>query len=738
MGHIGNSRKGDPVVGLAQGIPLARRVQLAANAHIRHVHTRYDDLLRQTDWYNARRLVEPVCLEVIMKWRGDEETGRDQLDEILREVVLIPDSDDEEEGKDTAESASEDEVQFLREVPSRQPSLPLTRSQHNNMPQITGPAASSKSHIDDPEYNEQQKQQKKQHKERKRLAKQKHKAKKQKLHRPDKQERRGFERYQRYAEAKKRAENGNIASACLDYGDENGHQETAPQPRYPLRSMEGHQLLEGAPDGHPVDNAASLRSYGYRDVGTPIPHPIQGLPEQERLPNTPQDMPANPPLRRQFVHHEMPRDEEPAQSFIPPQHQRNVSSIGGLPILTEAEHQQRQQQNQQNQRPQKRPRSPEDSGLPILTEAEHQQRQQLNQQNMRPQKRPRSPEDRILESIENMDIANSPLPVRRNQPLENAPPRCVQTAPQHFYDMEHDRIDREPIYRALPERSDIIYVRDEHGRRLQLIDEPGQQYSQPIRYEYVSAPRPRQDAYTFPVSRAHVPVSRPDMSWIDEANDPRQPILIGSSPYTDNVPAMAPQQPMVFRGGREHSRQTSDNFEDIFYDAQQNPIRAQGGESRSPRPVSGYAHQPVMRRVEQLQQPTFGIPSALPRPSTIQYAPQEIRRLKSSEYANGQQSRPRTVERLPVYNERGEKIHVSNEEVDRILQTGPPVYVQSSTRDPRQAIPQMMREIDSESPPRSYYVSQAGPRYEFLTERPAPRRVQSDVLVDGQSRYRER
>ena len=675
-----------------------------------------------------------------MKWRGDEETGRDQLDEILREVVLIPDSDDEEEGKDTAESASEDEVQFLRQVPSRQPSLPLTRSQHNNMSQITGPAASSKSHIDDPEWDEQQKQQKKQHKERKRLAKQKHKAKKQRLHRPDKQERRGFERYQRYAEAKKRAENGNAARAGLDYGDENGHQEIAPQPRYPLRSMEVHQLLEGAPDGHPVDNAPCLRSYGYRDVGTPIAHPIQGLPEQERLPNTPQDMPANPPLRRQFVHHEMPRDEEPAQSFIPPQHQRNVSSIGGLPILTEAEHQQRQQQNLQNQHSQKRPRSPEDSGLPILTEAEHRRLQQLNQQNQRPQKRPRSPEDRILESIENLDIANSPLLVRRNQsPLENAAPRRVQTAPQHFYDMEHDRMDREPIYRALPERSDIIYVRDEHGRRLQLIDEPGQQYFQPIRYEYVSAPRPRQDAFTFPVSRAHVPVSRPDMSWIDEAsNDPRQPILIGSSPYTDNVPAMAPQQPMVFRGGREHSRQTTDNFEDIFYDAQQNHVRAQEGESRPPRPVSGYAHQPVMPRIEQRQQPTFGIPSKLPRASTTKYAPQDIRRPESTHNANRQQSQPRPVERLPAYNERGEQIHVNSEEVDRILQAGPPVYVQSSTREQRQAIPQMMRKIDSESPPKAQYVSQAGPRYEFLADRPAPRRVQSDMIMDDQPRYRER
>jgi hypothetical protein len=33
---------------------------------------------------NARKAVEPVCLDVLVKWRGDEETGRDQMDEIIR------------------------------------------------------------------------------------------------------------------------------------------------------------------------------------------------------------------------------------------------------------------------------------------------------------------------------------------------------------------------------------------------------------------------------------------------------------------------------------------------------------------------------------------------------------------------------------------------------------------------------------------------------------------------------
>ncbi|KAI0439782.1 hypothetical protein F4803DRAFT_553749 [Xylaria telfairii] len=88
---------GEIKVGMAKDITLARRVQLAALAHIRHTHTRYDELLRESDWANARKAVEKPCLDIIVKWRGDEETGRDQLDEILREVIEISDSESESE-----------------------------------------------------------------------------------------------------------------------------------------------------------------------------------------------------------------------------------------------------------------------------------------------------------------------------------------------------------------------------------------------------------------------------------------------------------------------------------------------------------------------------------------------------------------------------------------------------------------------------------------------------------------
>lgn len=99
---------------MAAELPLARRVQLAALAHIRHTMTRYDELLKNNEWANARKAVEQACLDVIVKWRGDEETGRDQLDEILREVIEISDSED-----DSDDETSGEELGLSAQVASR-------------------------------------------------------------------------------------------------------------------------------------------------------------------------------------------------------------------------------------------------------------------------------------------------------------------------------------------------------------------------------------------------------------------------------------------------------------------------------------------------------------------------------------------------------------------------------------------------------------------------------------------
>lgn len=726
-GAIGNSRQGAPVVGLSKELPLARRVQLAANAHIRHVHTRYDELLRETDWFNARRLVEPVCLDIIMKWRGDEETGRDQLDEILREVVVIPDSDDEEEEEEKeVESAftSDDEVQFVREVtraPSRQPSPrqpspPRARTQQSHMPLAYRPPATSKLHIDDPGYDEQQKKLRQEHKRQNRKERQMAK-RRQKQQRPDKQERRGFARWQAYDEARKRNQARHAASAGLNYDDENTfRQNVAQQPYYPPQSMD-HQPLQDAHNGQLNDNRNYQPQFGRQDVGSPISHPLDGLPEKDRLLDIPQDMFASRPQEPPLFQQQMQRPDSTRPLHVP-RHERIASSQHGLPILTYKQHQQRVQQHQQNQRIPQRPRSPDDR--------------------------------HVLASIENIDLTDSPVPVRRNSPrLANTAPRRVMTAPQPLFENEYRHLDQEPAqFRLLPERSEIVYVHDHDGKRRRVIQEPRHQYAEPG-VEYIAiAPRSRQDTYTFPSSRVQVPVSQPDMRWIDEPYDPRQPILLSSSPLTENVTATAAQPRVMPRGGDKHSRQPSGMFEDIFYDGPENQAQAQRGESKRPRPVSGYGHEqfvdePAMRRVDP-RAPSFVVPS-VPRPSTMQYPLQEDRHPEPNSFANEEQGQPRLVERRPVFNQHGERIHVPNTQLQRMLQEADargPVYVRGSIREPRQQERQEiqqspMEQLEYDDRSGSQYVSEARPRHDYRSLRPtAPLRTQSDI--DGQPRYRGR
>lgn len=76
---------------------------------------------------NARKAVEPVCLDILIKWRGDEETGRDQMDEILREVVIITDSEDEDDSSD--DDSSEEEGEVTSASSTEPPSQPNSRNQ---------------------------------------------------------------------------------------------------------------------------------------------------------------------------------------------------------------------------------------------------------------------------------------------------------------------------------------------------------------------------------------------------------------------------------------------------------------------------------------------------------------------------------------------------------------------------------------------------------------------------------
>ncbi|OAA76078.1 hypothetical protein LEL_05762 [Akanthomyces lecanii RCEF 1005] len=120
----GVSARGTVPVGLSRELPLVRRVQLAVLAHIRHTHTPYDRLLKFKDVSrdDARKMVEKRCLDTLVQWRGDEETGRDQLDEILREVVVISDSEtgDSEDESTGATSAEDADMELTVAGPSSQ------------------------------------------------------------------------------------------------------------------------------------------------------------------------------------------------------------------------------------------------------------------------------------------------------------------------------------------------------------------------------------------------------------------------------------------------------------------------------------------------------------------------------------------------------------------------------------------------------------------------------------------
>jgi hypothetical protein len=87
-------QKGQGKVGTANELSLIRRAQLAVIAHIRHVYTDYDKLLRQTQYRDARNIVEKPSLRKLVEWRGDDENGKQVLEDVFREVVVISDDDD--------------------------------------------------------------------------------------------------------------------------------------------------------------------------------------------------------------------------------------------------------------------------------------------------------------------------------------------------------------------------------------------------------------------------------------------------------------------------------------------------------------------------------------------------------------------------------------------------------------------------------------------------------------------
>ena len=98
-------------------LPLPRRVQLAVVAHIRHIYTDYDKLLRKVPYQAARSMVEPQTLVKLAEWRGEAGDEPDEMEDILREVIVISEDEDDElpiaASKGDGPTASRDSVEIV-------------------------------------------------------------------------------------------------------------------------------------------------------------------------------------------------------------------------------------------------------------------------------------------------------------------------------------------------------------------------------------------------------------------------------------------------------------------------------------------------------------------------------------------------------------------------------------------------------------------------------------------------
>ncbi|KAF2645247.1 hypothetical protein P280DRAFT_388894, partial [Massarina eburnea CBS 473.64] len=106
-------QEGTDRVGNAKELPLARRVQLAVVAHIRHTYTEYDSILKSGSWLEARQKAELPSLAKLKEWRDEEGQDSNELEETFREIIVIDDDDHE-----TSPAADVDERELSMEIVS--------------------------------------------------------------------------------------------------------------------------------------------------------------------------------------------------------------------------------------------------------------------------------------------------------------------------------------------------------------------------------------------------------------------------------------------------------------------------------------------------------------------------------------------------------------------------------------------------------------------------------------------
>ncbi|KFY81639.1 hypothetical protein V500_11235 [Pseudogymnoascus sp. VKM F-4518 (FW-2643)] len=538
--------QGKPVVGLQPELTLSRRVQLAANAHIRHNHTRYDQLLHETDYLNARRVVEPLCLDFIMKWRGDEETGRDQLDELLREVVVIPDSD--EESEEVEESASDDdEVQFLREVVHAAP-----RRQGTNPPR-----QGNRFHVDDPRRNMEQPSQGDEGNAYSEIATRTRSKKARGW--KDKQARRGFKRYQAWEDAQKRQQATHSEPSGQPLFDDRRNNESR-QAHRPANNVSG---FYGGDERLPAEEPQRLQinvvenQPRYREL--PVSRPLESV-QYQQLPVS------RAPESGHYVQREvMLRSNILDQYKNPPP--RSTYEYVNRPLVAEAGEPRRSDA----------PRAREPRQLAGTT-------------------RPFSPHD-VLPSIERGDLP-SDHPDRRDSPVmmsarqvRNAPPRA------HEEQVLYTRGEPEPKrFRPLPVHSNVIYVDEPEvvPKRRRVAADPGVFQPANPGIEYVRLrPVPRADDRFFPSSSSAASSQGIEARRYDNA--------FPQNAVVDSQPPLMSQQPLAPRELRP-VRHVPDH--DAAFGKLSLDDRAQRGESQAPMRQRVEPGPSQLRVVEQQQQPS--------------------------------------------------------------------------------------------------------------------------------------
>ncbi|CAA9964897.1 DUF2293 domain containing protein [Pyrenophora teres f. maculata] len=132
--------EGTDRVGNAKGLSLARRVQLAVVAHIRHMYTDYDKLLKSAGWQAARAQVEHVSLAKLKEWRDEAGEQSNELEETFREVIVIDDDDEDDDDDATSTSCSmsmsDGREQSMEIISSRMNAQDLQSSLNANYPRV--------------------------------------------------------------------------------------------------------------------------------------------------------------------------------------------------------------------------------------------------------------------------------------------------------------------------------------------------------------------------------------------------------------------------------------------------------------------------------------------------------------------------------------------------------------------------------------------------------------------------